>query len=347
MKKLFLLLLGAVIVCASHAQIVEQGEPALVYYSPKTAVVLDFTYTIEKEEKGIYAEYAEELIGLKEAIKENKTTYSLESARIGTATYTDYSRPHKVSSEAGFPMLLSINEKGLLTGYNLPMADKQHNRKKDEKVSKTPKKEACPVAYPEEVVKASGIQAQAQAAAQQIYHLRETRMYIMNGEVENAPADGKAMQLVLEELEREEQQLVALFYGKRSTSKAHKRVEFAPEKGDVTLFFSEENGFTDAENIEADTVKVHVVTYKQEAIPTVPAVKKDKKKPVEVSPIVYNLPGNGEISVHYQAQEIAKRNIPIAQLGIDVPLAKDLFTGSTLPVIVISEKTGNIISISE
>jgi hypothetical protein len=37
----------------------------------------------------------------------------------------------------------------------------------------------------------------------------------------------------------------------------------------------------------------------------------------------------------------------LAQLGIDVPLAKDVFAGPELPVIVFNEKTGNIISISK
>ena len=33
--------------CAVHAQVVEQGEPALVYYSPCTHVVLDFSYKVK------------------------------------------------------------------------------------------------------------------------------------------------------------------------------------------------------------------------------------------------------------------------------------------------------------
>ena len=37
----------------------------------------------------------------------------------------------------------------------------------------------------------------------------------------------------------------------------------------------------------------------------------------------------------------------MAQFGADMPLPKELFTGKDLPVIVISEKTGNIISISK
>jgi len=348
MKRLFVLLIVAMSVCALPAQIIEEGESALVYYSPKTAVHLDFTYTVQKQERGIFAPYAESLLGIRDAVQENSITYTLDAVRIGTTTRTDYSRPHKVPASSGIPMLLHINEKGLLTGYNTaleetPVAPNKKNHKpacEKAQISATP--------YPEEVIRASGVEAQAHAAAQQIYHLRETRMYLINGEVENAPADGKAMQLVLEELDKQEKQLVDLFVGKRSSSVEHKQVELMPKQEEEYLFFSEENGFTDAENIDADTIKVQMALYPQQAKPAAPVLKKDKKQPVvEMSPIVYNLPGHSDVSVTFRAQEMAKRTIPVAQLGIDVPLTKELFTGAELPQIVFSEKTGNIVSISK
>lgn len=51
MKKIFILLIGAMMTCAVCAQVVEQGEPALVYYSPKTTIVLEFKYTVETQNR--------------------------------------------------------------------------------------------------------------------------------------------------------------------------------------------------------------------------------------------------------------------------------------------------------
>jgi hypothetical protein len=62
---------------------------------------------------------------------------------------------------------------------------------------------------------------------------------------------------------------------------------------------------------------------------------------------VYNLPGNGDVKVVYKGRPMAERTIPIAQIGVDVPLAKDMFTDKELPRIVFCEKTGNIVSISK
>ncbi len=348
MKKFFLLLIGAGMFCTAGAQVVEQGEAAVVYYSPKTAIHVDFTYTEEKQEAGIYAQYAEEMIGAENAIKTTKTTYSIKDVRVGTSTATDYTRPHKVAAEPGVPMLLTINERGLLTGYNLPAEKKEAQSRPNEQAKvrgahKHPETGVAPL--PEEVLKAATPLAQAHAVARQIFHLRETRMYLINGEVEHAPADGEAMRLVLEELDKQERQLTELFTGKRSKRTLHKKVRMNEGETEKVLFFSDENGFTSAENVEADSVKISIAIRPQTYAPA--KEEKKKKKGSELSQIVYNLPGKGIVSVRYKNETLAHRTVPMAQYGIDVPLTKEFFTGKELPVIVFSEKTGNIVSISK
>jgi len=345
MKKIFLVLLGAMMFCTVRAQIVEQNEAAIVYYSPKTTVSLTFTYTVETYERGIYAAFAETMLGLTDAVKETKTTYSLDRVQIGTTTAADYNRPHKIVAESGFPMLLTINEKGLLVGYNMPI--------QEHKPTPTPPRRPTPPAQaeeviplPEEVLNASGTLAQAHAAAKQIFHIRETRMYLINGEVEHAPADGQAMKLVLAELDKQEQALLALFVGSKTTRKETKRVQFVPEEQEPVWFFSEENGFTDAENVDADSITVNIIAQKQE-LATPQADQKKKKSAPALSQLVYNLPGTCIVSVRYKGNEMATRTLQIAQFGVDVPLAKDLFNGPVLPTIVFSDKTGNIVSISK
>lgn len=334
-------------VCAVSAQVLEQGESGLVYYSPKTALNLEFTYIVETRERGVFADFAQAMLGVKEVVTETATTYTLHDVHVGTSTTTDYSRPHKVSAESGIPMLLSINEKGLLTGYNIAPEEKrpapkhEHGKQAAAK-SGTTGKSAAP--YPEEVLKAVSPKAQAYEAAKQIFHLREMRMYLLNGEVEHAPADGKAMELVLAELDKQERILTELFVGKTDKSLEQKSVRIEPTNAGHLLFFSEENGFTDGDNIDADTIEVRMVCQphynKAEDL-------SKKKKGVELSPIVYNIPGYCGVNIFYKGQNIASRAIPVAQLGIDVALPKSMFTDKELPHIVFSEKTGNITSISK
>lgn len=348
MKRIFWVLIGAVMVSAVHAQLVEQGEPAVVYYSPKTDIVIDFSYEVEEQEAGVYAEFAEAMLGTSDAVKETKATYRLKDARVLTATTTDFSRPHKVLNDPAVPLLLSINEKQLLCGYNTPQVEKQARSNRSESKRETAKKVSSsrPAPYPEEVLKAANPLAQANAVAQQIFHLREMRTYLLSGEVEKAPADGRSMELVLAELDKQEQALTELFVGKKSHRTAHKEIRFEPSSTDQKAYFSAENGFTDAENIDAEQITMSTVLYPQRYVAT-EEDPKAKKKPVLVSQIVYNLPGSADVKVLYKGHVLAKRTIAVAQLGVDVPLAKDLFTGKDLPIIVFNEKTGNIESISK
>ena len=345
MKRIFLLLVGAVSMLALRAQVVEQDEAALVYYSPKTTIRVDMTYTVEVHECGMFAEFAEAMLGAEEAVTEPQTIYRLKDAWINTRTATDYARPHKVSADAGIPLLLSINEKGVLRGYNVPANEEQpqHPNKPEEDKGKRKPMPLSP--FSEEVLEAATPLAQANAVAKQIFRLRETRNYLLNGEVEHAPADGEAMRLVLAELDKQERALTELFVGKKSTRTDHKIVLLDPEKKEKLLFFSEENGFTNAENIDADTVCIRVELHPQQ-LKAADETKK-KKKGAELSPIVYNLPGSGNVTVTTKGRVLGQRTVPVAQIGVDVPLPQNLFTGNELPVILFDEKTGNVKSISK
>lgn len=330
---------------ALRAQVVEQDEAALVYYSPKTMISVDLTYTVEVYECGMFAEYAEAMLGAEEAVTEPQTIYDLKSARIGTRSLTDYARPHKVSADVGIPLLLSINEKGVLKGYNIPMGEETKPQRPNKQESDNEQKIPMHLSpFGEDVLEAATPLAQANAVAKQIFRLRETRNYLLNGEVEHAPADGEAMRLVLAELDKQERALTELFVGKKTKRTDHKIVMMNPEKKEKLLFFSKENGFTDAENIDADTVRIQVNLHPQ----TLKAAddSKKKKKGMELSPIVYNLPGNGDVTVTTKGRTISQRTVPVAQIGVDVPLPKNLFTGNALPVIEFDEKTGNVKSIN-
>ena len=335
------------------------NEAAVVYYSPKNYITLDFSYTVVKQESGPYAAYAEELLGISDVVKENSTRYTIQNVTIGTITVTDYERPHVVTAEKGLPtQLLRINEKNLLVGYNLAEDSsykRNHANKEADKENMKPgmrPKRAVP--FTEEVAEAKTTKAKAQAIAKQIFTIRETRSYLLNGEVEHAPADGEAMRLVLDELNEQEKQLLDLFIGKKHKHTEHKTMRILPTPENNTpdnqltevYYFSTENGFTNAENIDAETIQVNMRLHRP-AVKELTEKEMKSRKAAEVSQIVYNQPGYAEVVVTYQDHTLTQRSLPIAQLGVDVPLAKDLFNGNALPVIRFSEKTGNIVSITK
>jgi hypothetical protein len=328
------------------------NESSLVYYSPKNSLVFDFTYTIETEEMGKYASYAEELLGITNALTETRTIYTLQDASVTTHTEVDLNRPHKVVTNPQIPIhLLNINEKGLLTGFNTEFKTKQHV-KKPKAEEKTKSKSIQTIPFSEDMLGSKSLAEQAQSVAQQIFHIREIRMYLLSGEVEHTPADGEAMKLILDELKRQEKQLLALFVGKKTISTQHYTYEYCPIKNETKtyekiLHFSPENGFTDAENIDAEEIKIQMAYQHQYITPVVEEKKSRKKDTYQPSQLVYNIPGHACVRVIYKGDELKKKTLPIAQFGVDMQLTTELFSGAELPTITISEKTGNITSISK
>jgi hypothetical protein len=328
------------------------NESSLVYYSPKNTLLFNFTYTIETQEMGKYAPFAEELLGITDALMETRTIYSLQGVSVSTRTDIDLNRVHKVVTDPLIPIyLLNINEKGLLTGFNTDFKAKQQvKRAKAEENTKTESIKTIP--FSEEMLGTKSLAEQAHVVAQQIFHIREIRMYLLSGEVEHTPADGEAMKLILDELKRQEKQLLTLFVGKKTITTQHYTYEYCPIKNDEKtfeeiLYFSEENGFTNAENIDAEEIKIQMAYQHQYITPMVEEKKSRKKDTYQPSQLVYNIPGHACVSITHKGIKWLNKTLPIAQFGVDMPIPTNLFTNEVIPSIIFSEKTGNIISISK
>ena len=343
MKRLTIAILGLCLTIAASAQTMQENELALVYYMPENQRVFDVEYTEETLEAGPFFLFAEKYLGTDDVIQENQTQYHLTGVKTRLVTQPDYTRAYKVVPEKGLQMqLLSLSRNGLLYGYNVcpPEMKPRKQECKEEKI-RMPRPDVMPLL--EEQITAPTLQQKAEGAAKQIYRIRETRMYILSGEIDHAPADGKAMELVLKELDRQERQLTELFTGKRSIKRMHKTVTYIPTKSEeyALLYFSEDNGITTDEDASATPLLLTIVAHKQIKA----AAAEQSKKAPQPSQIYYNLPGSADYAVTYQGAVLAERSLPVAQFGIAVPLAHDLFTGEVLPQIYFDTKTGNIQSV--
>lgn len=334
---------------AGMAQHVDEGELAMIYFAPQNKIILLFDYTVEVREAGRFSRYAESMLGVSDAVKDNRVIYQLENVHIGSRTEADTTRVRKIVAESGIDaQLLSINHKGLLEGYNLrPVVTDKKDQPKAEQPAVTTVPQTMPLT--DEQLDLPTEEARAEAVAKQIYRIRESRMYLLSGEVEHAPTDGQAMQVMLDQLRAEEKALVSLFVGSTTTRREQKEICLMPgqeSQEHILLYFSEENGFTESENLEADSIIVNMTHHRQVyAASNEQAKGKKAKNAPQPSQLIYNLPGSTDVTVTYRERTLGEQSLPIAQLGIDVPLTRDLFTGQKLPVIRIDVSTGNIQSI--
>lgn len=353
MKKNFWMLLSSVIFvfCASaQAQVVSEGELAMVYYMPQTQIVVDITYSEVHEQAGPFVLFAEQYMGAEDAIEEDALHYEIEQVHIMRQTRPDYNRAYKIVAENGVEMqLLQLNKDGILAGYNLEVTNdhqKGKNENHKDKSEMAKKDELTTLPYLEEQMNAKTLEEMAASVAKQIFRIRENRMYLLGGEIDHAPADGKAMKLVLDELDKQERVLVEQFIGKRTTKTMHKKIVYTPTKSESVqiLRFSESAGIVAADDESGRPITMQINARKQ--VQGAGHGTVDKKAP-QPSQLYYNLPGSAEICVMDGEQVLDEYTMPVAQFGIAIPLAKSLFTGKDPVHIEFDTKTGNVKSITK
>ena len=339
MRKVFLFLgLCLLPFISGKAQSVREGELAVVYYTPQTQIVIDIDYESVILHRGIYADFAKKYLGTAEVVKDDDMWYRITNISTHTQTVADHSRMHKVDSN----LPLTLTADGILEAYNGVESRKSRVESQEPRVeSQEPRVESKVLPLLEEHIVGKTLAEQAQGAAKLIYRIRENRLYLISGEVDKMPADGRAMELAINKLDEMEQQLVELFVGRIEVEKHRKTIVYTPvatEKTDLA-YFSEQHGFTNAAN--GDPIVMNINARRQ--IKGNP--NSDKKKAPIPSQISYNLPGTANYKVSYLNELSDEADIQVAQFGVDVPLAQDLFEGKQQPHIYFNTQTGNIESI--
>ena len=196
------------------------------------------------------------------------------------------------------------------------------------------------------MLQASSTAKLAELTAKEIYAIRESKLAITRGQSENMPKDGQAMQIMLDELDKQEQALTELFIGRSDTLAQEMRITIEPrEKCDTTkavlLRFSKKIGFVSKDNLAGEPIYYNMRDLKSVKFPTEEELK--KMKPVKKEGICYNIPGKAEIEIYTQTRKLAKKEIPIAQLGTTEVLSRTHFGKNNTTKVIFDTATGGII----
>ena len=335
----------------TNAQVVRENEAAVVYYMPKTELVITIDYDVVTQTPGVFYQYAERYLGAEDIIRENNTNCQLRTVSIATESSADTYRAYKVTAQKGMnTQLVTLSEDGRLVGYacsSLEAIGERREARGERREARGERREArgeelMPLL--EEQFMAGSVAKMAEGAAKQIYRIRETRLNILAGDVEHVPADGKAMELVLNELEKQEQELVALFVGTTKVTRHTHTLLYTPAESvenEVICRLSAHNGIVDKQDLSGEPLYLSLEAKKQTLLP---GVYYDKNAPV-LSQIYYNLPGEAKVVMQFKGKTVAESHFEVAQYGVAVPLAQELFTGKSTPIIKISAETGNILEI--
>ena len=352
MKKYLLSGMLIAISSMTFAQVVRENEAAIVYYMPKTELMITLDYNMVEEKPGVFYQYAEHYLGATKIIIEENKNYQLVGVKTQVVSSADTNRPFKVVAQKGMnTQLVSLTEDGRLVGYGIENASLQFSERSQGELQNGSKAAYSLEAKSEELMPlmeeqflAGSVAKMAEGAAKQIYRIRETRLNILAGDVEHVPADGKAMELVLNELDKQEQALVALFVGTTKVTRHTHTLLYTPAESvenEVICRLSAHNGVVDKNDLSGEPIYLTLdASYRT----LMPGGYVDKNTPV-LSQLYYNLPGEAKMVMQFKGKIVAESHFEVAQYGVAVPLAQELVNSKTTTSIVISPETGNILSI--
>lgn len=299
------------------------------YSLPQTALRITVTATCTAVKAGPYAAFAEKLLGITDAPQDDQTTWEVSELRLDAVGVADTSRTFHIAFGGSVMPTFYLTRDGLLWSVN---------RQPEGVLPATPTPTPAPasvrkpVAMTEEMMHAGSKAKQADAAARQVFRIRESRMDLLTGETDNVPKDGAAYQLVMDNLEAQEQAYLELFAGEKTVTTQTRTYTFVPMgevTGEVLFRFSQHFGLLDADDLSGQpyTLAVRVTEDNREA----PQPEGKKKSAPKGQGIAYVLPGKAHVTVRQGRTSLVEGDYRMGQLGRVERLPASYFTDKKHP----------------
>ena len=140
---------------------------------------------------------------------------------------------------------------------------------------------------------------------------------------------------MLDELNRQEQALTALFLGTVQTETKVFRFDYLPEKEvqhEVVFRVSNAFGIVDKDDLSGTPV---YLSLKVIARGELPVDEKGKTKELPKGALMYCIPGRAEVSLSADGSLIAKEALEVSQFGVEYGLDPKIFSDKKQPAFVI------------
>ena len=321
------------------------------YYLPKS--VLEFRIHISKIEKnaGPYYKYAQKYLGLTDVITENNSYYELRGVEVFSKGIPDKEKSYLVELKSGtVAPFVYLTENGLICTINADYDVPEEKKTIVPEVSTEKSKLSPENLFTEEYMQAGSTGKMAEVAAKQIYKIRESRMDILTGDSENAPRDGAALKLVLQQLESQEKALVELFTGTSSQYDHIASMDIEPNadmEKEVIFRFSKYMGIVGKDDLSGSPVYMNLTKVDTDDLNVVGNNSKKKDKSSDKG-VFYNIPGRGAIDIYYGVDRIYKGVVDVTQFGTTQILANPIFEDKKAPVkVYFYPETGGIKRINQ
>jgi hypothetical protein len=313
------------------------------YSLPKTSLIINVEVTKTTSKAGPYYKYAEKYLGVKDAVMADDAYFELKKVSLVNKGVPDKDNTYVVEFKAGtVAPYVYLTEDGLLCTVNAEYIPVESAPDKD--VKDTSQKVNTTAVLTEELLMAGSVSRQAEVAAKQIYHIRESKMDILTGDADKMPPDGEAMKQVIKQLEDQEKALTHLFTGTREKETDYFDVTIIPQEDmekEVIFRFSRKLGILDADDLGGDPVYMSLKATTER--PSELSPKEAEKKEKATKGLIYCVPGKASVEIKTDQKTLLKGETLVVQFGSYENFAPVLFEDKKNPVkIFFYPETGSL-----
>ena len=326
------------------------ANEGVTYYLPDTKIEVCFNATCIKKVPGEFSRYADKYLRVKDAITEASSNWELQSAGIYTSGKPSTSKMFTVKLNNNPAGNIALDRQGIIKAINTKVTEPQEDAATG-KIENGARTDASRY-MTEEMLQATSTAKLAELTAKEIYAIRESKLSITRGQSENMPKDGMALQLMLDELDKQEAALMELFIGRTDTIYKSTTITIEPRlESDTTkavlLRFSKKLGFLEKDNLAGEPVYYDLRDLNSVKKPTEEEQAKSKSKPLKLEGICYNVPGKAKVAIYTRTRKLIDAEVPVAQFGTTEVLSRSHFNKNSTTKVLFDTATGGIISIEK
>ena len=329
----------------------------VTYMLPQTEIKIEAEATRQHYEPGQFSKYAERYLRLRDVKQEAETSWTLDEVKVNIVGVPDPSNIYFVEmKDRTTAPLMELTADGIVRSINLPFSG---DKKVEQPQAKQQEDEALPdprTFLTEEILMTNSTAKMAELVAREIYSIRESKNALLRGEAENLPKDGAQLQIMLDNLNKQEKAMVQMFEGKVTTEKHHFTKRVTPEEmsNHVVFRFSKKLGFVEADDLAGEPVELSIVN--KQLIPEQPAEPEGKSSrsifsiltngnKSAIEGVAYNVPGKADVKLTYQHKDIINTELSLTQFGTREYLADQLFNRNTVTKVLFDVNTGALLKI--
>ncbi|MBI4646981.1 MAG: DUF4831 family protein [Bacteroidia bacterium] len=325
----------------------------LVYNLPKTALNIKIELTAVVQKKGIYADYAEKFLGIKDVITSDKTEWYISNVSLNSYPLPDNDQYYWIQTKGEkIRNNILLTPEGYIVSVNKPIEtntctptpvinltsppspspshpptdlsiknffkEVKKTSYKEVKTDTTMKK--IPVYLSSNERKTT--EEKAEEAANFIFKLRKRRFKLLVGMSDNKAAEGQGIESMILELNKTEDEYIALFTGTKLTETYNYALNFIPEINNdskkIVLFkYSKTKGILPANANEGQALVIEISRFSN--ISSLGTILQNQEKLAKVDKgLVYRIPDYATVKIFENEKEIFSQEILLAQYGTNM-----------------------------